>query len=76
MGLARDLTTGPKRKRATAKTADYAALKYLITAPRPDLSTFRAILTRVTAARMSYAETMIYTAARDRYRDLTGEYPG
>lgn len=78
MGLARDLTMGPKRRTARpGSTPDYAALKRLTTAPAPDLAAFRALLDRVgSGGRMRYAEGLIYTAACARYSELTGEQYG
>jgi len=64
MGLARDLSMGPARKRLTA-------------ADGPDLETFRAVLDRVgNGGRMRYAEGLIYTAACARYSALSGEQYG
>ena len=75
MGLARDLTMGNrKRTPRPGQSPDYAALKRLTTAATPDLGTFRALLDRVGAGgRMRYAEGLVYTAACQRYRELTGE---
>ena len=79
MGLARELTMGPKRKGAQrpGSAPDYAALKRLTTAPVPDLETFRALLDRVgNGGRMRYAEGLIYTVACARYSALSGEQYG
>jgi len=79
MGLARDLSMGPARKRAPrpGSAPDYAALKRLTAADGPDLETFRAVLDRVgNGGRMRYAEGLIYTAACARYSALSGEQYG
>jgi len=77
MGLARDLTMGPKRprNRHSGTSGDYAILRRLTQAENPDLGTFRAVLQRVGSSpeRLRFAEGVVYTAACERYRALTGE---
>lgn len=77
MGLARDLTMGPRRPRSNAIAAnpDYAALRRLTRAASPDLEVMRTILDRVGSnpARMRFKEGAIYIEACKRYRELSGE---
>jgi hypothetical protein len=80
MGLARDLTMGPRRPRKArvGHTADYAALRRLTASPAPDLAVFRAVMGRVgrQPGRLRFAELAVYTAASERFHELTGEWIG
>lgn len=77
MGLARDLSMGPKRKRkpAPGTTGDYARLARLTKDENPDLEEFRAVLDRVAAQgrRFHWREGHVYNDACARYIELTGE---
>lgn len=76
MGLARDLSMGPRKPRSrVGSTGDYATLRRLTKAANPDLATFRAVLDRVSANpnRFRFAEGAAYIAACTRYTELTGE---
>jgi hypothetical protein len=67
---------GKRRPNAhTGTTGDYAALRRLAAAPAPDLTVFRTVLERVGGSRerMRFAEGLVYTAACQRYRELSGE---
>jgi hypothetical protein len=79
MGLARELSMGPRRKRTRiGNEGDYATLRQLTAAKQPDLVKFREVLDRVAAspARKRYAEGLVWTAACTRYSALTGEQYG
>lgn len=80
MGLARELSMGPRRPRRNgiAANPDYAALQRLTNAAAPDTGLMRTILDRVgsSPARMRFKEGVIYIEACRRYRDLTGEEYG
>lgn len=79
MGLARDLSMGPRKpRRRPAANPDFAALRRLLQADAPDLDVMRAVLDRVgtSGARMRYAEGTVYVAACQRYSDLTGTQYG
>lgn len=80
MGLARELSMGPKRPRKPkpGQSPEFAALKRFTAAAAPDLEAFRAALEAVGTrpARLLYAEGMIYAAACARYTALTGEQYG
>lgn len=75
MGLARDLSMGPRRARSRiGNEGDYARLRRLTAADAPDLEEFRTVLDRVAAlpARKRYAEAMVWTQACTRYSTLSG----
>jgi len=75
MGLARDLTMGPKRRRQRPdSTGDFALIRRLTAEAEPDLDQFRAALDRVGAqrSRFRFAEGDIYTAGCTKYSELTG----
>jgi hypothetical protein len=80
MGLARELSMGPRRTRTNriAADPDFAALRRLTQAAKPDTTQMRTILDRVGAnpARMRFKEGAIYIEACKRYRELTGEQYG
>lgn len=79
MGRARELSMGPKRPRTGSTTdPDFATLKRLTQAQRPDLDTFRAVLDRVgaRAERPLFGQGVIYIEACQRYTALTGEQYG
>lgn len=75
MGLARELTEGPKRPRKHSGTdPDIAALRRLSRAAKPDVDTFRETLERVTASarRQRFADGAILAVALERYAAITG----
>jgi hypothetical protein len=80
MGLARELSMGPRRPRTNriAADPDYAALRRLTRAAQPDVAQLRTILERVGAKpeRMRFKEGAIYIEACQRYQQLTGEAYG
>lgn len=80
MGLARELTMGPRRHRKprVGTQGDYATLRRLTAAETPDLDAFRQALDRVGAqpGRFRLAEGDVYTAACTRYSELTGTQYG
>lgn len=76
MGLARELSMGPPRKRSrVGNTGDYATLRRLTKAANPDLVKFREVLDRVSGNphRFRPAEGAAYIAACARYTELTGQ---
>lgn len=77
MGLARELSMGPRRKRTPAPgtTGDYAKLRRLTAAENPDLAVFKEVLDRVAAqpGRFRPVEGYVYNDACRRYSELTGE---
>lgn len=76
MGLARELSMGPRKPRSrTGMTGDYATLRQLTKQSDPDLDEFRAVLDRVSANphRFRFAEGAAYIAACTRYSQLTGQ---
>lgn len=80
MGLARDLSMGPKRKKAPAPgtTGDYGRLRRLLATEDPNPATLKALILAVAARpeRMRPAEGRIYNEACRVYRALTGEQIG
>jgi hypothetical protein len=70
MGLARDLSMarGRKRGKSPAEASDWAALRRLACAARPDLETFAAVLERTSPA----ADQPEWQFASRRYAELTG----
>lgn len=77
MGLARELSMGPPRKRrpAPGTTGDFATLRRLTAAPDPDLAQFKEVLDRVAAqaSRFRWQEGYVYNDACRRYSELTGK---
>ena len=76
MGLARELSMGPRKPRSrVGNEGDFAALRRMTKAENPNLDTFRAILDRVGAqkTRFRFAEGAAYISACTRYSQLTGE---
>jgi hypothetical protein len=82
MGLARDLTMGPKRKRSPQPGTSpiYTRLRRLINTPAPDVDTadLKAAIEAVGAqpGRMRPAEGRLYNQACAYYRQLTGDKIG
>lgn len=79
MGLARDLSMGPRRRRpAIATTGDYAIVRRALAAPEPDAAALRAALDRIAASphRLRPAEGRVYLDGCARYREITGEEYG
>lgn len=79
MGLARELSMGPRRPRSRVGfTGDFAVLRRLTAASTPDVGDLRATILRVgaTPTRFRFAEGVAYNAACKRYRELTGEKIG
>lgn len=79
MGLARELSMGPRKRRPRiGNSGDFAVLRNLTEDPSPDLERFRQVLDRVRAqpTRFRYAEGAVFTAACARYSALTGESYG
>lgn len=75
MGLARELTMGPRQPRKRSSTdPDIAALRRLSRVAKPDVDTFRETLERVTASarRQRFADGAIVAVALERYAVLTG----
>lgn len=76
MGLARDLTMGPKKKRTRVGfTGDFATLRRMTAAADPDITAMKETILRVGASptRLRPAEGAAYSAACRRYREITGE---
>lgn len=76
MGLARELTMGPRKKRTRiASGGDWAVLRRMTAMDNPNTETFRTVLDRVAALpdRRRYAEAMVFIHACARYRELSGE---
>lgn len=78
MGLARDLTMGPKRKKAPAAgtTGPYAKLRRMINMSIDDVDA-AALKAAIEAAgaqpgRMRAPEGRLYNAACARYKEITG----
>lgn len=80
MGLARELTMGPRRPRKPkpGTTGDYAIIRRLTAAETPDLAEFRAALDRIGAQthRFRPEEGRVYHAGCERYSALTGAQYG
>lgn len=76
MGLARELSMGPRKPRSqTGMSGDYAVLRRLTHNEDPDLELFRETLDRVGSNpnRFRFTEGAVYIAACTRYTALTGE---
>jgi hypothetical protein len=76
MGLARDLSMGPRRRRPRiATTGDYAIVRRALADPEPDPAALRDALERIAASphRLRPAEGRVYLDGCARYRDVTGE---
>lgn len=83
MGLARELTMGPRKPRTKVGfTGDFARLRRLITNVTEGddamIADLRDTILRVAATprRLRYAEGAVYNDACKRYRELTGEKIG
>ena len=78
MGLARDLSMGPRRPRRTiAAGPAYATIRRALEAADPDPVALRAALDAIAAGpRLRQPEGYLYLAGWDRYREITGSEEG